>query len=839
MVTIPIFIQQERRGFVASISFLWVPVTAMICYLLLLAALLPVAKQRAVGAFCWLLAGLVCWTGGSMLMRMFAWPGSMFWYELSLASLLCLPALLYHFIAAFFRWKKAGERQAVPLLTLLAVLPGAANVYLDQPVVEYPSAGHAVFLYNPDWRILIPTLLCGAVLLLAVRIIWKNSGTAGFSTLVLGMMILAIGNLASILPANVFPFDTLAGIFNAILLFWALYRQRLFQLRIFLSVGSVSLMAGLVVSVCCLPVLPFIEQFRPLRDAKSMLYLLLWSAGALLTVLLTQLFYWMAQRFILAREKQRALVLQQLSASIAANPGREGLLRQLLEGLEQLYGAIPAGIFLLDPSEEHFVPVYPPKLAELTEPLDRNSPLAARLAEVKQCVSLQQLCRGNRLLPPSWERQLRQMRISYILPFLDQEQMLGIMFLGFRQGDRNYSRDDLMFFDSLGTIVSVGLNNARLYDQLYQEARTDQLTGLLNRRAFSQALENQIALGEPFALVLLDLDDLKLYNQVYGFAAGDRALQRIAGMLREQAGENSICARYGGKEFMVILPGASGEDGLTMARNMGTAIGAPTDETLCGLTFSSGVYGYTGGSVTAGQMIEYVDMAVFQVKATGKNSVRLYGKEDVPGKVAIGQQSYTSTIYAITAAIDAKDHYTFSHSQNVANYARALAQALGMDEVHVEMLYQAGLVHDVGKLAIPEHILSKPGALTAEEYEIMKGHVEKSVAIIRNLPTLDYVLPAAVSHHERWDGKGYPRGLAGNAIPLGGRCLALADAFDAMTSSRIYKPSYHVEAAVQQLRDCSGTQFDPELCQVFIRLVEEGVIRPDSSNAAAAEIIHS
>ena len=124
----------------ASISFLWVPVTAMICYLLLLAALLPVAKQRAVGAFCWLLAGLVCWTGGSMLMRMFAWPGSMFWYELSLASLLCLPALLYHFIAAFFRWKKAGERQAVPLLTLLAVLPGAANVYLDQPVVEYPSA---------------------------------------------------------------------------------------------------------------------------------------------------------------------------------------------------------------------------------------------------------------------------------------------------------------------------------------------------------------------------------------------------------------------------------------------------------------------------------------------------------------------------------------------------------------------------------------------------------------------------------------------------------------------------------------------------------------------------
>lgn len=189
------------------------------------------------------------------------------------------------------------------------------------------------------------------------------------------------------------------------------------------------------------------------------------------------------------------------------------------------------------------------------------------------------------------------------------------------------------------------------------------------------------------------------------------------------------------------------------------------------------------------------------------------------------EDDYVSNIYTITAAIDAKDHYTFGHSKNVAGYAKVLASAIGLDENNIRLIYQAGLVHDVGKLAIPETILSKPGPLTEEEYKIMQGHVERGAGIIGKFPSLNYVVPVALTHHERWDGKGYPRGLKGEEIQMGGRCLALADAFDAMTTCRSYKKAYSVDFALQQIKECSGSQFDPNLSEVFIHLVEDGTIR--------------
>ena len=178
-------------------------------------------------------------------------------------------------------------------------------------------------------------------------------------------------------------------------------------------------------------------------------------------------------------------------------------------------------------------------------------------------------------------------------------------------------------------------------------------------------------------------------------------------------------------------------------------------------------------------------------------------------------------IYALTAAIDVKDHYTYQHSQNVAVYAARLARAIGLDPEHVEIIRQAGLLHDIGKIGIPESILGKEGRLTNEEYIIMKQHPESSVAMIKYLPSLDYVVPAAFSHHERWDGKGYPRGLAGEDIPMGARCLCLADSFDAMTTARSYKTAMSVSAALDEIRRNLGTQFDPKIGLAFIKMIEE------------------
>lgn len=190
---------------------------------------------------------------------------------------------------------------------------------------------------------------------------------------------------------------------------------------------------------------------------------------------------------------------------------------------------------------------------------------------------------------------------------------------------------------------------------------------------------------------------------------------------------------------------------------------------------------------------------------------------------AIGHE-YAPTIYALTAAIDAKDHYTFSHSVNVSYLSAQLACAIGLDDEHVEMIRQAGLLHDIGKISIPENILTKTESLTPEEFEIMKSHVENSIAMIRHLPSLDYVIPIAIAHHERYDGKGYPRGLSGDNIPVGGRCLAIADAFDAIISKRPYKEAISIPEALEEIERNLGKQFDPELGRTFIELVKSGTI---------------
>ena len=246
------------------------------------------------------------------------------------------------------------------------------------------------------------------------------------------------------------------------------------------------------------------------------------------------------------------------------------------------------------------------------------------------------------------------------------------------------------------------------------------------------------------------------------------------------------------------------------------------------LTMSRGICAAPYMASSPKEMVENADMAVYRVKRTGKNAVIMYS-EDIEKRSSEGAEKhrssyneYASTIYALTATIDTKDHYTFNHSQNVAYYASELARACGMNQDYVEIVKEAGLLHDIGKIGINEEILNKPGRLTPDEYEIMKSHVENSIGIIRYLPSLDYVIPAVISHHERYDGQGYPRKLSGEDIPVMGRILCIADSFDAMVSERSYKRAMAVDRAVEILWREAGRQFDPNLVPVFVELVRSG-----------------
>ena len=447
-----------------------------------------------------------------------------------------------------------------------------------------------------------------------------------------------------------------------------------------------------------------------------------------------------------------------------------------------------------------------------------------------------------------WEeekRQLETLKIECLLPLKDGDDLAGLVMLGGREHKgklrSGYSEEDIIFLNSIESVSSIAVKNSRLYEKAYEEARTDELTGLLNRKYFYGMLEDayEKCSRTSLALAIFNVDDFKLYNQLYGNQEGDQALIHIARIIQGTVGDNGYCARYSGKEFAVILPEYDIYSAQNLAENISRQIqnmNRDSSETyLKPLTVSCGICAIPYAAASIQELVSNADCAVYHVKRSGKNGIRVYSDgimgiretdEGLAKKHKSMYSEYAPTIYALTAAIDAKDHYTFQHSKNVAYYAEAIGRALHTSEEYREILKESALLHDIGKIGIPENILNKTGKLTAEEYEIMKRHVEASVEIIRHLPSMDYVIPAVIGHHERYDGKGYPRRIGGKDIPLAARILCIADSFDAMVSKRSYKSSMSVEFAINELEKGAGTQFDPEMVPLFVELVASGAVMP-------------
>jgi energy-coupling factor transport system substrate-specific component len=199
-------------------------------------------------------------------------------------------------------------------------------------------------------------------------------------------------------------------------------------------------------------------------------------------------------------------------------------------------------------------------------------------------------------------------------------------------------------------------------------------------------------------------------------------------------------------------------------------------------------------------------------------------------------QMGNETILAIAKTVDAKDERTSKHSQRVSEYSRLIAKEYGFTEKEQENIRNAALLHDIGKIGIPDSVLNKPGRLTDEEYTIMKTHVTRGAEILKDFTLIDHVVEGARYHHERYDGKGYPDHLAGEEIPLYGRIISIADAFDAMTANRVYRKRQDFDYVMGELHKGRGTQFDPELLDIFLKLIDEKKIDIDAiyTNAPAA-----
>jgi diguanylate cyclase (GGDEF)-like protein/putative nucleotidyltransferase with HDIG domain len=394
--------------------------------------------------------------------------------------------------------------------------------------------------------------------------------------------------------------------------------------------------------------------------------------------------------------------------------------------------------------------------------------------------------------------------------------------------------------------LSVALVGPLLAIQLYQRAivralramrlaLTDPLTGLGNHRHFHERLERELRHAHerrlPLTLCLVDVDDFKRINDRFGHPAGDRVLSRLAARLR-QTGE---AFRLGGDEFALLLPGYDENAALTAATSIVDRISALELDQLGSVTVSAGVATSPAHATDRDELIRLADSALYWAKEYGKNRVRAYRPDVIElaelKRLASGpdRAARFRAAASLARAVDARDVYTGSHSQRVADLAARTARRLGMPEEEVELTRLAASLHDLGKLAIPEEILRKPGPLTDPERMVLERHPQIGFRMLESLgvdPVADWVL----HHHERWDGSGYPDGLPGERIPLGARIIFVADAYDAMTSERVYRRRVAPEQAIAELKRCAGRQFDPEIVNALADELDEAV---DPSRIAA------
>ena len=365
-----------------------------------------------------------------------------------------------------------------------------------------------------------------------------------------------------------------------------------------------------------------------------------------------------------------------------------------------------------------------------------------------------------------------------------------------------------------------------LDERIADANHTDPLTGLINRRAFEELLELEleraVRAGRPMSVVVGDIDAFRQVNEQHGHAAGDAALQSVAANALKWKRRIDVAARIAGEEFALLLPETDERGAFIVAERLRRATHRSFAETTAGVKFSFGVATAPGHGSDVVGLLRAADQAVAAAKDLGGDRTVIYSNE-VARALDEGAQAGTElqlvTVIALAEAIDIRDTGTGQHSQTVARYAELMARELGLDEERIERVRLAGVLHDIGKIGISDRVLTKPGPLDHTEWEEMYTHPEIGARLLSR-PEFEDLREWILAHHERPDGLGYPHGLKQDQIPLEASILAVADAYEAMTADRCYRPALGEAAARAELEAGAGTQFDATIVAALLRAID-------------------
>ncbi|MDD5005311.1 MAG: PAS domain S-box protein [Candidatus Omnitrophica bacterium] len=387
-------------------------------------------------------------------------------------------------------------------------------------------------------------------------------------------------------------------------------------------------------------------------------------------------------------------------------------------------------------------------------------------------------------------------------------------------------------------------------EKLESIALKDPQTELYNNRYVVERLASEFERAKrsfsPLSLLLIDLDYFKSINDTYGHEFGDKALVQVAKLLKSELRANDIVARWGGEEFMVILPEVDRQNAILVSRKILRVFeykGFGDEKNIVNLKCSVGIVSYPEDPLfSPKEMLEAVEKSVFKVKTAGGNGMGSYmegfiKKDDdkaalsekdrlldsLKEKMSLfairGEESILEAIYSLSKSLELKDHTTRTHSEKTVHYAVKLAQRFDLGEREIENVRRAAILHDIGKLGIPDKILLKKGPLTKNEFEIVKQHPKIAAEIMSVAEFLKDSVPYVEHHHERYDGKGYPDGLKGEEIPFGARIVSIVDVYEALTADRPYRRALPKEEAIKIIKDSSGIQFDPKVVNAFLDLI--------------------
>lgn len=443
---------------------------------------------------------------------------------------------------------------------------------------------------------------------------------------------------------------------------------------------------------------------------------------------------------------------------------------------------------------------------------------------------------------------------SVIIPVASFGEMIGVMIIGDYQLD---SRIEL--YSLIASYFGLFINNYDLKDKASQNAYIDNLTGLYSHRHFQEILAKELTEAQrkntPVSVVLFDVNNISKINKEFGHAKGDEVIKTVSDKIASNIKQQDYAGRYGGDEIAVILPNMSTEEAKYLAEYITYTISCCSIDSVGPVRVSVGLASYPEASVDQEKLLILAEQAMYISKSKGcKNgmstivssqdydfwddtalnsfasvltkrhaSLGINFEEELVNKFQNEEiNSHNHLLEVVTSlagAIDAKDTYTKGHSTSVSRYAVALARALNLPEKEISRIELGGLLHDVGKIGIPENILKKTAGLNDEEWKIMKQHptigAEK---VLEPNPLLHDLIPIVKYHHEQWNGKGYPEGLQGEEIPLAARIVAVADTYHALISDRPYRKGMSVEKACEILKMGAGIQWDADLIRQFIQI---------------------